>query len=183
MRFMKTLFFTLLTLSSFAQKAEKFEIRPPKVFWDIQFSYVLSWHNGESALLGGTLQANCRFKNYLYLSSSFVEAENIFVDFSIAPAFGVSPPISTETAKLRSFSFVSGGYYQNRYFLITGGAGINVSKIYVKNIDTKSVLGLDFRGNLVVPIKRHFGLVFGFNYNLNKIKDFKSVLLGINYTF
>ena len=88
---------------------------------------------------------------------------------------------------IRDLSLVSGVHYTNRKFYTALGLGLSkLKKDYFDSIsitrNLTSAFGIELKTESAVSISQYFGLGFSYNYNINRIKDFQYIMLGVHIT-
>ena len=177
MKIIRTLFFILIALKLEAQSERpKYESRPwyVKPHWDLKLAFGFTDHKiYQAGVLAGV---NVRFRNHLYASMDYMVSgkfvDNLFLD---------------DEDIIKDLSLVTGVHYTNRKFYTALGIGLSrIKKDYFDSFtlthNLTSTYGIELKTEAAITINRYIGLGFSYHYNLNRLKDFQYIVLGVHIT-
>ena len=142
--------------------------------WDI--TTASGFAQRRKPLIGLQSSISGRFNHHFYASLSYIRTLDVSTIFAI-----LFPKIGYE--EMNNFSIVTGVHYSEKYFFGALGIGLGRSKIkdldfFTGNESTVKTYGFEIKVQTSLVIWKYIGLGLTYNYNINRFKNFQSVMIG-----
>lgn len=177
MKTIKLLFFVLICLKLNAQNEEPMpndfnNFSKPK--WDIHLAVGKAEHRNSMIGLQGSI--NGRFNHHIYASVSYMGATEVSVFFT-----GLLSPLVNDD--ISNFSVVTGGHYSSKWFYGALGVGLGSAKGNYWEYSKRSrytfqTYGFEIKAQTSLVIWKYIGFGLSYQYNINRFKNFQSVMFG-----